>query len=277
MSFLTDPGWLSGIIISTLVTIIVAFIVFWMQRNQKEIAYEIISNVPMLSIGEEIQSEVNVTFNHISINDAHLIVLRIWNSGRVPILENDYRGPIRFDLGTFAKILNIGILDTKPNNLKPKISYDSNNIILNPVLLNSQDSIILKVLASTVNTNQFQVKGRIVGISKLPELKQQKTNLRNNRLEPISMATIAGLCLFNAIMLIYSYVVYKDPLIATIFGSSNIYLYNYDKLLGPTDAAVLLTHLADNGFDFFRETIIVDVLTLLLCFILLLRQRLRRS
>lgn len=74
---LRDP--IFDTIIGVLATIIVAFVIFLLQRNKKEISYEIISDVPVLTVGTEIKSKVQVFLENRLISDVRLVVLRIKN------------------------------------------------------------------------------------------------------------------------------------------------------------------------------------------------------
>src|ERR1700693_5033081 len=113
MSFLSDPLW--DTVIGVFVTVLVAVFVYLKQKNRKEIVVEIISDALVLSVGKELKDRVQVIYGDKYINDARLIVLRILNSGNVPILPSDYIEPIKFKFSKGSEILDTEVLYTEPS------------------------------------------------------------------------------------------------------------------------------------------------------------------
>src|SRR6266487_3666841 len=146
MDFLHDP--VVDLIIGIVVTIFVAFVVYMMQRNRKEIAYDIIANTLVLSIDKEVKDKMQVLYESKPIADARLVVLKIWNSGKAPISSNDYERPLTFDFGEHAEVLDATVIETLPTNIIEEAVFEKslNKVILKPLLLNRNDSIKLKVL-----------------------------------------------------------------------------------------------------------------------------------
>jgi hypothetical protein len=166
MDFLRDP--IVDLIIGVVVTIVVAFVVYVMQRNRKEMAYDVISNTLVLSIDHEVRGKIQVLYEGKPVDDARLVVLRIWNSGKVPISSNDFERPVTFDFGKDAEVLDATIFETKPSNLTDEavLEKDINKVILRPLLLNRDDSIKFKVLLTRLRRN-IQVSARISGINQI--------------------------------------------------------------------------------------------------------------
>ncbi|SRR6266568_4803320 len=153
------------VILGIIVTAIVA-IAIYRRQSRKEIAYEIVSNSPVISVGAELQGKAQVIYNGKAISDARLVVLKIWNAGSLPITLNDYDVPIKLSFGKDAEVLDFEILETNPNNLKVAVKQDGQKLVLEPVLLNSQDSIKIKILL-TQFSNTFNVNARIVGVKQI--------------------------------------------------------------------------------------------------------------
>src|SRR5258706_668869 len=74
-------------------------------RNQKEIAYKVITDTFVISTEEEEKGEVQIVFEGAPISNVRLVVLEIWNSGDVNIRPEDFIRPIKFNFGKKAKIL----------------------------------------------------------------------------------------------------------------------------------------------------------------------------
>src|SRR5439155_9986246 len=95
----------------------------------------------------------------------------IWNSGNVEILPDDFNTPITIEFGNKTKVLEAGVLGTKPNNIKGKvfISVEANSVTLKPLLLNSKDLVKLEILLTKFNGNLNEIKAdaRIAGVKQI--------------------------------------------------------------------------------------------------------------
>jgi len=173
MEFLSNPIW--QLIVNAaigLCTIIVTIIIFSKQFNRRSITYEVISDTPMLSLKEEVKARVQVLFDTKPVGDVYFVILKMWNSGNTPILPTEYIDPIRFDFGEKAEVLDTDVLETVPRNIKDKVKaalkLEAGTLILEPLLLNSRDSITLKFLYTrTKLTREIKVDARIVGINQI--------------------------------------------------------------------------------------------------------------
>jgi hypothetical protein len=171
MDFLRDPLWqFIGVIVAIIATG-VSILLYLKSRNIKRLAYEVISNTPIISIKDEVKGDVQVLFKGKPIKDARLVVLRLWNNGNASISSSDYEDPIEFDFGGTAEILDASILGTVPEGLKDKISLQVNvgSISLSNHLLNKSDSINLKVLLTNY-TEELKVRGHINGVKQIDKL-----------------------------------------------------------------------------------------------------------
>lgn len=167
MQFLSNPTTqfivtsiltLLGVIITAIVTIVI-----FRKQSRKEIAYAVISNSPVISIDAGLQGKAQVMYNGMAINDARLVVLRIWNSGNLPIAASDYDVPVKLSFGEKTEVLDFEVLETNPDNLQVLVKQDGQSLILEPVLLNSQDSFKIKILLTKFD-NILNINARIVGI-----------------------------------------------------------------------------------------------------------------
>lgn len=161
-----DPLWQFVGAAFALAAIIVAILVFWLQRRRKILSYEVVTLTPLLSVEEEIEGRVQILFDGSPIKDVHLIELRIINSGNVPIVTSDYEHPVNLSFGENAHILSAEVSKTDPENLQATANAENTKIILTPILLNSGDSITLKMLVSQFS-GRLSVNGRIVGVKEI--------------------------------------------------------------------------------------------------------------
>jgi hypothetical protein len=169
VSVLSSPIWA---VIAAIATVIAIFISI-RQQQRKGISYKVVTDTPLLSLKEEVKGRVQVLFDAKPVGNSRLVVLKIFNSGNVPILPTDYIEPIKLGFGVNTEILDSEVLETVPTDIKdkakaPNTKDDIGGVMLEPLLLNSRDSITLKVLlAQTHLTKEVKVTGRIVGIKQI--------------------------------------------------------------------------------------------------------------
>jgi hypothetical protein len=181
---LQDAGWI-GVIVAVIIGIatIVATVAVtvWAVRkqgNRKEIAYEVRTDTPIVSINEEVKDRIKIEFDGQPVEAMSLLNLKVWNAGDVSVKTDDYVDPLTF---TFAgrKVLDVSILSMEPENLikaedlkkfleanKPLQSHEKETIELPKFHLNSkkrtglEDTLTLKVLLSG-SKGSIKVEGRI--------------------------------------------------------------------------------------------------------------------
>ena len=173
MEFLSNPAWqlLMNLGIGFL-TIIVSVLIFRKQQSRRGLNYEIISDTPILSIKAEVKDKVQILFDNKPVNHVRLIILRIWNSGNIPILPNEYIDPISIAFGEGAEIIDTDVLETSPGDIKEKartsLKVDSGNVLLEPILLNSTDSLTIKILLTQQKvTKELKIVSRIAGVNQI--------------------------------------------------------------------------------------------------------------
>lgn len=153
-----------------LLTIFIGIITSWrlIQHripNTKELSWDIISDTQVLSINKEL---AQILLDKHPLSDAHLLVLKISNTGNIPILREDYEDAIQFNFGKEIKILSAEIVNTEPSGLKDRVPFkvDAENAFLGPLLLNSKDAITFKVLLIGRNFKIIPL-ARIKGLSQI--------------------------------------------------------------------------------------------------------------
>jgi hypothetical protein len=150
----SDPQLrLIGVIV-TLISLVVLAIIYRMYRVSKEITYQVISDTTVLSVIEapEVKGRVKILLDNKPVKDVHVVVLRIWNSGTMPIERKDYDNnrPIQVDFGDEAEVLEAEVLDATTRSLKNEaagsLKWDEKSVMLEPLVLNRKTSITLKTL-----------------------------------------------------------------------------------------------------------------------------------
>jgi hypothetical protein len=170
--FLRDSSWQSIGALVGLVAIIVTVALYRLQRRRKSISYEVVSLTPLLSVKEEVRDRVQILFDGKDVLDAHMLIVKVRNSGNVPVLPSDYERSIQFGFGEQTQVMSAEIVETDPSGIDADVSVLSRSVTLRPVLLNAGDAITVRVLLAQYD-GSFDVTGRIVGVREIG-----KTRLR---------------------------------------------------------------------------------------------------
>jgi len=173
------------ILIIGILTIFVMILIFLLSRKNKTLAYQILSNNPILLKGKEIEGKLQILFNSQPVEDVYLSVVRLINSGNTQIETKDYDN-VYIDFGAGANILTAEVTETKPDKIKVNTQISNNKLLLEPLLLNRRNSITLKFIVSHFTRKKITVEGRISG-GEIKELKEGYANV---------ILTLSGFALF---------------------------------------------------------------------------------
>ena len=163
---LRDPLWQFIGAIVALIALCATVAIFHFQRKRKVLSYQVTSSSSLLSVREEVEGKIKILYEGTPIWRVHLVVVRIHNSGNVPIQKSDYERPLSISFGEDSRILSAEVTETSPENLDVTIDPSEDCLILEPLLLNSRDSITLKVLVSEFRSD-LEVDARIVGVKQV--------------------------------------------------------------------------------------------------------------
>lgn len=164
LSFLSPP------VIVGIMAIAVTVVLFVLQRRKKSLSYEILSSTPLLKPQEELKGRLQILFDSKPVADVYLLLIRISNTGNMPIMADDFERPLSVELGPEARILTLDVSEKRPESLKPVARPKEGGIIMvEPLLLNGGDSFILKVIVSQYDSEKFEIDGRIAGVREIRE------------------------------------------------------------------------------------------------------------
>ncbi|UJS26155.1 hypothetical protein [Thiothrix winogradskyi] len=157
-----------------LIAILVSVVIYYLQRQRKELAFGVLSEHHLLGVDEELADRVAVTFDGQLVKNIRLVIFGVKNSGNQPILINDFEGrSMRFTFGENAKVLSTEIIHQSPHNLGCSLEVVEDTIQVKPLLLNSNDYFVVQVLVTAPEIN-MQADIRLVGIPTIVELSAQK-------------------------------------------------------------------------------------------------------
>lgn len=193
MDFLSNSIW-SGISgLAAIIAIIASFILFKKGQSRKILVYDVVSIAPVARINKEVKSRVKILLDNNPIEDALIVVIKLLNASDISIQSTDYENnsPIIFDFEGGAEVLNLDVLETNPDNLKPSFSFNAGHVLLQPLLLNSQDSITFKVLLTNFS-NYIDVNCRINGVKSVFLLQNLPSSIMIRKLDKFTNLLFIG-------------------------------------------------------------------------------------
>ena len=170
MELLRDPVWQ---FVGAALTIFTIF-GYYLQRLQKALSYEILSVTPLLTVNEALEGRLRILYDDEPTRDISLLMIKIFNSGNMPISKSDYEKSIVINTGTDSKIFSCSVVKVEPQNLDIKIKINLNQIEIEPFLFNSKDFFELKVLISGYSKN-INATCRILGVKKITQYARNST------------------------------------------------------------------------------------------------------
>lgn len=163
---LRDPLWQFLIASLTLVGMI---LIYFFQQRKKSITYEILSRNQLLTVREELEGKLQVLYEGNETKDICFLVIKLTNSGNLPISSSDYELPITIKTGENSKILSASVTQKEPDGLLVELEAGANLITIKPTLLNPKDSITLKILVSDFD-GKISPNARIIGVKAISEV-----------------------------------------------------------------------------------------------------------
>lgn len=163
MEALRDPAWqFIGAIIAFL-GLVVAIWIYWLQKQTRELAFGLISSRRPLAIADELSSRVTVQLDGKPVQNLHLLVFALKNSGKRAITPSDYERNLSISFPG-GQVVSADISSQSPPNLGGQLLNSESSIEVSPLLLNSGDYLLIQVLLSAKDP-KWEVNVRILEIS----------------------------------------------------------------------------------------------------------------
>jgi hypothetical protein len=89
MDILRDPIWQFVGAILGLIAIIISIMLFWIQHQRKSLSFEIIHNAYLVRSKDEVKDKLKILYEKKPIENLLLLIVRLVNTGNVPILASD--------------------------------------------------------------------------------------------------------------------------------------------------------------------------------------------
>lgn len=216
-------------------------------RNRKGLAYEVISNVPIVTVVHDANNAVTqaleIRYNGSPVRDVRMVVIRVWNSGNVPIVPGDYEDPITLSFG--GQMLACDVIDSTPKSIQYKVfagggtGPDRSSWTFHPIMLNPGDCVTLQAILANFS-DTISVDARIVGVSKI----QEKLDTRRYTADlplPVYVVLVAWV-----VIAVVSFIVRGNPVINWL-NTTLVYL------LGFSYALVILWGIGRRGWQYLQD------------------------
>ena len=195
MKKLRENIWqLIGAILA-IIAIFATYDVFIRSKPNKELQIVVESTIPLIDVKPEAASDIQVLYKGQQIDNLVLLQLRVENSGNQPITESDYSRNILFSFPEDSEIVDVAIASSIPPNLDAIINtLTGNEAELKPILLNSEDSFIVRFILVTPDSNldEVNVDGRIVGVKNIQVVQPSTTSFPDEPWVAILLATLGA-------------------------------------------------------------------------------------
>jgi len=104
-NLLTDPSWLA------VLAIVIGLILAYLQYQNKSLAYEVISEYKIIGTDADTEGRVEILFDSKPVEAVYLVIIKIINTGRLPIESKDYEYAISLRFNEESEILSSEIMN----------------------------------------------------------------------------------------------------------------------------------------------------------------------
>jgi hypothetical protein len=165
-------GTITGGILGLLGLALTVYI-FIRQTQKKSLSCELISSSPILKVADDFRNDLEIKFKGKLINSLTLVVVKFFNSGNVPIEQQDYFRPLSLTFNDQAELLSVDVVEEIPSNLGVSFRHDKKIIIIEPLLMNKGDSFTVQALVSQYSS--FLIDGRVSGVQRIVKAESQNS------------------------------------------------------------------------------------------------------
>lgn len=213
-----------GIIIPVILSI--GIFVYQLRLERKGLSY-VIFQQHHLAKRDENHKGLSFLYNNDLVEDLYLLRIKVFNSGRKHISEEDFVSPLKFYFEGKEKIVSITIDEKSPTNLdlRWEVGSEKNYIEFSPTLLNRKDGFTCSLLVSNSKDSRLNVMARIKDVVEVKSINEKSRYSRS---------------LQYFFYLLLSIAVLVSAIIDLINNYDEIWETNYNQLLRGIVFAILI-------------------------------------
>lgn len=182
LDVLRDSVWQFWGVVATLVVAVASAVWAIRFRRRKVLTYHVITSTPLLNSATGVREDMVVLYKNQAVNNPHLLLLQIRNTGNTEVTAADYHHPIAFVLRSGVTVLNAWATPVPvfPVGLTFETRDWSTAVVLERVPLNPSDQIQISIVTDGI-PQLLRVDEHVIG-----------TKVRNGQV-PFSLPEWTGL------------------------------------------------------------------------------------
>ena len=146
LDLLRDGVWQFVGVVFALVTIAVTLLMYYYQRERRELAFGVLYETQLLSVSTTLANRAQISFDGQVVPNIRLVVLALKNSGNRPVLASDFQSPFAVRFGDAARPLSVEVSKQFPADLGATVQLQGEQLLVQPLLLNPGDYFVLEVI-----------------------------------------------------------------------------------------------------------------------------------
>ncbi len=151
-------------IILPVLGIVVPVVLYYSSIPKRSLVFEVVSKTDLVGSLEGIEG-VEISVGGAAIKEAALYVVKMKNTGTQPIAVNDFERPMKIEFE--GDVYAVKIKEIIPENLSLGFAIEKENVVINPLLFNQNESFSLEILSSS--RSYPTIDSRVSGISEVEE------------------------------------------------------------------------------------------------------------
>lgn len=167
--------------IATAIGVVVSIILWTLSQRRKALKFQVLRREALVNLRGKTKKRLDVRFDGQPVHDAHLVVVRVVNTGHLPIAPGDYQSEPAICVSGGSTILTADVTETNPVDLEERCKgkasgliegVQRDRVVLSSILLNSGDSLTVQMLVRHLS-GRISMSGHIHGINELKEMQHR--------------------------------------------------------------------------------------------------------
>jgi hypothetical protein len=141
---------------------------FFLQKESTDLSVTVTSKTSVVSLNSDFSDGVEVYHNKKPINGLFVADIKIKNEGNRPIEKADFDTPLKVEFNGEV-IKPVKLVSTEPAGLPVDASVDKQSVVINPLLINPEDTFHIQVKVVNPENNELDISpsARIRAIKEL--------------------------------------------------------------------------------------------------------------
>ncbi len=193
MDILRDAIWSFVGVVAAVLALLLAYVTFRKQFAKKSLVYILLNQSPAFVLTDHGNANrIKVLFDGQEMTAPKTLDILFINDGPIPISVDDFAVPLSIVFPAGVSIFNAQLGEIHPADLPVAFTYSDNKLVVEPLLLNSNDRFGLRLLYEAQSEDAVTVNARINGITKIKRLDVAEDGRGTGETMNITLAGIFG-------------------------------------------------------------------------------------